>query len=428
MSNFSYVALDARGLETRGILDVTDQGEALRRIKEMGLFPTRVVAEAVQVGRATATNSLSLWRRVAGLNVPGLGGRIRPAALAVFTRNLATLIEAGMPLLRGLRTLQDQEENRLMRQVLRDLSAAIESGNPFSDALALHPRIFNRLYVNMVKAGELGGALDLTLHRLADFMEKAQRLKSRIQAALFYPCAVLFVAAAVVGVMIAFVIPRFRLVFDGLLGGADMPVFTSFVFGLSEQIRNHLPHIAIGALAMAVVFRLVLRTNLGRATFDRFKLAMPVLGTLLRKVAISRFARTLGTLAGSGVPLLQALTILKETAGNVLVRNVIANVHDRVKEGEPIAPTLKGSAIFPAMVAGMVDVGEQTGALPEMLNKIAERCDEEVDQAATALTSLLEPVLLVFLAVVVGSIVIAMFLPLLIIMDRGFDRGDPGDV
>ncbi|HKS38166.1 MAG TPA: type II secretion system F family protein [Verrucomicrobiae bacterium] len=428
MSSYSYVALDSRGLELRGTLDVPDQDEALRRIKGMGLFPTKVLAAtADKPPRAGAAPRANFFRRAASISIPGLRGRIKPATLSEFTHNLATLIQAGMPLLRGLQLLREQEENREMRRVIGEIVQGIESGNSLAETLAAHPKVFNRLYINMVRAGELGGALDVTLGRLAEFMEKAQRIKGKIKAALFYPCAVVFVAAAVVSVMIVFVIPRFKLVFDGLMNGLSMPAFTTFVFNLSEAVQRHILGITIGLAGLTGTFLLLIRTRRGRWSFDRLKLDVPVLGPVFRKAAISRFARTLGTLSGSGVPVLQALTILKETAGNVVVRQVIARVHDQVKQGEPIAPTLKASRVFPAMVAGMVDVGEQTGALPEMLTKIADKCDEDVDNAATALTSLLEPVLLVFLAIVVGSIVIAMFLPLVDIIGRGFDHTGPHD-
>jgi len=422
MSNYAYVAVDPQGIEMRGTLEVPDQGEALRRIKEMGLFPTKL--RAAGEGRTRAARIRphfdAAWKKKA-LAIPVLGVRVKPASLTIFTRQIATLVEAGMPLLRSLRTLEEQEENRLLKGIIGDLALAIEGGSSFSEAVAMHPKVFNRLYVNMVKAGEIGGALEVTLQRLAEFMEKAQKIKGKIKAAMFYPCAVMFVAAGILTIMVVFVVPRFKLVFMDLLGGRPMPAFTVFVLGICEAVKNHLLITSAGAAAVATVFFLGLRTEWGRWAFDKFKLTMPVLGPLFRKAAISRFARTLGTLVGSGVPILQALTIVKETAGNVILGHVISNVHEHVKEGDPIAPTLKASRVFPAMVAGMVDVGEQTGALPEMLMKIADNCDQDVDNAASAMTSLLEPIMIVFLAVVVGSIVIAMFLPILRIITDGVD-------
>ena len=430
MSSYAYVAVDPQGVESRGTLDVSDQSEALRRIKEMGLFPTKVLA-ADRPGRRAALaqsrpRTAPVRRR---LSIPGWGSGIRAAALTVFTRQLATLIEAGMPLLRGLRTLQEQAENRALRRIIRELSLVIEGGSSFAEALALHPRIFNRLYINMVKAGEIGGVLDVTLRRLADFMEKAQKIKGKVKAAMYYPCAVLCVAAIILTLLMTYVVPRFKEVFEGLLGGGRMPPFTLLVLRVSEAMKSHLLLAIVAAAAVGIAFLCALRTGWGRWSFDQFKLAMPLLGPVFRKVAISRFSRTLGTLLGSGVPILQALTIVKETAGNVVVGGVISDVHQQVKEGEPIAPALKGSGVFPAMVAGMVDVGEQTGALPEMLLKIADTYDEEVDNAVTAMTSLLEPIMIVFLALIVGSIVIALFLPLISITGQAdpFGHGGPAD-
>jgi type IV pilus assembly protein PilC len=411
MSNYSYVAVDPQGMETRGTLDVADQSEALRRIKEMGLFPTKVLSPDGSRHRATATRRRA---RARGWHLPilRLWGRIKPARLAVFTRQLATLVEAGMPLLRSLRTLDEQEENREVKRVIGELALAIESGSSFGEAVAMHPRVFNRLYVNMVKAGEISGALEVTLRRLAEFMEKAQKIKGKVKAAMFYPTAVLVVAVGILTLLMGYVLPRFQAVFEGLFEGRPLPAFTRFVMRLSEIFQHRFLLVGAAVVALGVLLALALRTSWGRCTFDRLKLALPVFGPVFRKLAISRFSRTLGTLVSNGVPILQALNIVKETAGNVIVGQVVSTVHERVKEGDPIAPTLKASGVFPAMVAGMVDVGEQTGALPEMLMKIADNYDDEVDNAVSAMTSLLEPIMIVFLAVVVGSIVIAVFLPL----------------
>lgn len=413
MSNYSYVAVDPQGVESRGTVDVSDQTEAVRRIKEMGLFPTKVLAASQRGHRAAQSQPYpQVERRGWNLSFPGFGGGVGTRALTAFTRQLATLVEAGMPLLRGLRILQEQAESRALRRVIRELSLTIENGSSFAEALALRPKVFNGLYVNMVKAGEIGGALDVTLRRLAEFMEKSQKIKGKVKAAMYYPGAVLCVATAILTLLMTYVVPRFKEVLEGLLGGGQMPTFTMFVLRISELVKHNILLGAILAAAFTMAFLFSLRTAWGRWSFDRFKLAMPLVGVMFRKVAISRFSRTLGTLLSSGVPVLQALTIVKETAGNVVVGRVISDVHQRVKEGDPIAPSLKASGVFPAMVAGMVDVGEQTGALPEMLMKIADNYDDEVDNSVSAMTSLLEPIMIVFLAVVVGSIVVALFLPL----------------
>lgn len=422
MSNYCYEAVDAGGLKIQGMVDVADQSEALRRIKEMGLFPTRVFVARYRRTTIAQRKTLRVRRRFSLSTSIGRGG-IRSRALAVFTRQLATLVEAGMPLLRGLNTLREQEENPRLKVILSELASSIEGGGSLSEAMAAHPRVFNGLYRNMVKAGELGGALEVTLRRLAEFMEKAQRIKGKVKAAMFYPSTVLVVALTILGVLMVYVVPRFQLVFQGLLNGAAMPPFTLFILKISEAIQSHLLFAGIAIATLVALFTTGLRTKWGRWTMDRFKLGMPLLGPVFRKAAISRFARTLGTLLHSGVPVLQSLTIVRETAGNVVIGNVIAKVHESVKEGDTIAVPLKASGIFPAMVAGMVDVGEQTGALPDMLLKVADTYDEEVDNAVGAMTSILEPLMILFLAVVVGSIVIALYLPILYVVNNGVDGG-----
>jgi type IV pilus assembly protein PilC len=432
MSSYCYEAVDGGGLKTHGTIDVADQSEALRRIKEMGLFPVKIVqagtrwrGQLAARRKVVATPSggarLLTSRLARTLAPPFFGERVKSAHLAVFTRQLATLIEAGMPLLRGLRTLREQEESPALKRIIGELAEFIESGGSLSEGLAAHPKVFDKLYVNMAKAGELGGVLEITLRRLAEFMEKAQKIKGKVKAAMFYPVSVLVVAMGILALLMIYVIPRFQQIFEGLLNGASMPAFTMFVLKISEMVRGHFVFTGIGALAFLAAFMFMLRTTWGRAAFDRFKLRMPVLGPVFRKIAVSRFARTLGTLLQNGVPILQALTIVRETVGNVIVANLISKIHDSVKEGETVAAPMKASRVFPAMVAGMVDVGEQTGALPDLLMKVADNYDEEVDNAVSAMTSLLEPIMIVFLAVIVGSIVIAMFLPLIEISNRGFD-------
>ena len=424
MSSYSYVAVDPAGLEMRGTLDVSDQAEALRRIKEMGLFPTRVSEGAKAARNRLRPRGVQPRKSILQFR---FGAKVKPRVLNTFTRQLATLVEAGMPLLRSLRLLREQAENPVMKEVAGALTLSVETGSSLTEAVMAHPRIFNALYVNMVRAGEIGGALEITLRRLAEFMEKSQRIKGKIKSALFYPSAVLTVAGGVLVLMMVYIVPRFRLVFEGLTGGRQLPVFTMFVFKLSELVQHHI--LTVGAIigVFLALIALSLRTASGRWTFDHFKLAMPILGSVFRKAAIGRFARTLGTLVSNGVPILQALTIVKETAGNVVVGRVIGAVHENVKQGDAIAPTLKASGVFPVMIAGMVDVGEQTGALPEMLMKIADNCDEDVDNAASAMTSLLEPILIVFLAVIVGAIVIAMFLPIVTVINDPNGLGGPSD-
>ncbi len=420
MPKYDYEALDSRGNATKGSIEVASQNEAIGRVKEMGLFPTKV-AEAAKVQEKSAGKKAKPAAKPKGkkggamninIKIPGLGSGVKPKVLTTFTRQLATLVDAGLPLLRGLRVLEKQERNANLKSILGQLSLAIEGGSTFSEALAQHPKVFNRLFVNMVKAGELGGVLEVVLKRLAEFSEKAQKIKGKVKAAMFYPVAVLVVAVGIMILLMVMVVPKFKEVFSGM--GFALPGFTVFVLWVSDLIRLHIVT-TMGAMAVVVVIFLLLinKTKMGRHLWDKFKLKMPALGPVISKVAIFRFTRTLGTLVSSGVPILQALTIVKETAGNIIISNAVSKVHESVKEGETITAPLEASGVFPPMVVSMVDVGEQTGALPEMLLKIADNYDEEVDNAVAAMTSLLEPIMIVFLAVIVGSIVIAMFLPLI---------------
>jgi type IV pilus assembly protein PilC len=432
MPKFNYVAMDQHGKETKGTLEVGSQNEAIGRVKEMGLFPTKIVEiekvrekgqkKAAPAGKAGGKKKGGVNLNL-NIQIPGLSGRVKTKVLTTFTRQLATLVDAGLPLLRGLRVLEKQERHPTLKSILAELALAIEGGSTFSESLAQHPKVFNRLFVNMVKAGELGGVLEVVLQRLSEFMEKAQKIKGKIIAAMFYPCAVLVVATAILIILMVKVVPAFQQVFEGMLEGASLPKFTLFVLGCSSMIKDHIVYTTAGVAVFIVLFMLFKRTKFGRHAWDKFKLKMPVIGPVVSKVAISRFTRTLGTLVSSGVPILQALTIVKETAGNVIVANAVGAVHESVKEGETITAPLEASGVFPPMVISMVDVGEQTGALPEMLLKIADNYDDEVDNSVAAMTSLLEPIMIVFLAVIVGSIVIAMFLPLIELMNRVGDSG-----
>src|SRR5258705_1409568 len=435
MPKFSYVAMDSRGKETKGTLEVNNQNEAIGRLKEMGFFPTKVVevdkakekadAKTKTGGKGGAPGKKGALNVSLNIKIPGLAGKVKGKVLTAFTRQLATLVDAGLPLLRGLRVLEKQEKNKTLKDIIGQLALSIEGGSTFSEGLAQHPKVFNRLYVNMVKAGELGGVLEVVLSRLADFMEKAQKIKGKVIAAMFYPVAVMVVAVVILAVLMIFVVPKFKDIFKDMLPGKPLPGFTRFVLGISDAIANHFIVTAICGVIAVAGFLAFIKTRLGRSLWDKFKLNMPILGVVISKVAISRFTRTLGTLVSSGVPILQALTIVQETSGNAVVGNAASALHVSVKEGETITAPLEASKVFPPMVVSMVDVGEQTGALPEMLMKIADNYDEEVDNAVAAMTSLLEPIMIVFLAVVVGSICIAIFLPLITLIENVRDTTNP---
>jgi type IV pilus assembly protein PilC len=419
MPKFNYIALDQRGNETKGSIEVGSQNEAIGRVKEMGLFPTKIIEsekeEKAAKGKAKPAAKTAAGKKKGGMNlnlaIPGFGGKVKPKVLTTFTRQLATLVDAGLPLLRGLRVLEKQERNPVLKRILGELATSIEGGSTFSEGLAQHPKVFNRLFVNMVKAGELGGVLEVVLKRLAEFSEKAQKIKGKVKAALFYPIAVLIVAVGIMVLLMTFVVPKFKDVFAGM--GITLPGFTVFVLATSDIIQHNIVACLIGAVVFFMLFKLFLKTKFGRLAWDKFILICPPMGQVVSKVAISRFTRTLGTLVSSGVPILQALNIVKETAGNVVIANAVQKIHESVKEGETITAPMESCKVFPPMVVSMVDVGEQTGAMPEMLLKISDNYEEEVDNAVSAMTSLLEPIMIVFLAVIVGSIVIAMFLPLI---------------
>jgi len=435
MPKFSYVAMDQKGKEQRGTIEVASQNEAIGRVKEMGLFPTKIVevdkakekgaTKSTAAGKGKGKGKQKGGAMTINIKIPGLGGKVKGKVLTTFTRQLATLVDAGLPLLRGMRVLEKQERNPTLKSIIGELSLAVEGGSTFSEALAQHPKVFNRLYINMVKAGELGGVLEVVLNRLAEFQEKAQKIKGKVVAAMFYPVAVLVVAVAILAVLVIIVIPKFKEVFAGLGEGRPLPAFTQLVLNISDTVRYNMVGTVIVLAVVIVSFVIFIKTKFGRHVWDKFKLKMPVLGPVISKVAISRFTRTLGTLVSSGVPILQALTIVRETSGNVVIANAVTAVHESVKEGETITAPLEASGVFPPMVISMVDVGEQTGALPEMMMKIADNYDDEVDNAVAAMTSLLEPIMIIFLAVIVGSIVIAMFLPLIDLMNSlgGSDGG-----
>jgi type IV pilus assembly protein PilC len=422
MPHFNYVALDARGQEATGLVEAASTNDAIGRLRQAGYFPTSVYEEAV--ARSEAKTARRRAAKMVRATKPRAAGgilllqrtKVKAKVLMIFTRQLATLIDSGLPLLRSLTVLEKQERDKLLKKTINKLADAVQSGNTFSDALALHPRIFNNLYVNMVKAGEVGGVLELVLNRLSEFQEKANKIKNKVMSAMVYPIIVMTMAVGIMGFLMVFIVPKFEAIFHDMLGDKPLPVITQFVIGASNLVQ-HRALVLVGAvIAVVAAYKFIGRTRGGRFVIDSFKLRMPLFGDLNRKTAISRFARTLGTLVTSGVPILQALSITRETAGNATIASAISQVHDSVKEGESIVQPLEASRAFPPMVISMIDVGEETGKLPEMLLKIADVYDDEVDNAVAALTSMLEPIMIVFLALIVGTIVLALFTPLISII------------
>lgn len=373
---------------------------------------------------ARAPSSRGADRALALASVTGkkrrrsFGKEINTKGAAVFTRQLSTLVKAGMPILRSLEVLGRQEKRPAFKQTIEHIAETIRGGGDFSDGLAAHERVFDRLYVNMIKAGEAGGVLGTVLERLSVFMEKAEKIKGKVKSAMIYPIIIVSVAMAIVSVLMIFVVPKFEEIFTGLLKGQPLPWLTQMLLNISNFLKDHYLTAIGGLVATYFAFKFFAGTKLGRKIIDWCLIHMPVVGDLFLKAAIGRFTRTFGTLLASGVPILQALMITRDTSGNVHIANALTVVHDRVKEGDNVAKPLESTRIFPGMVTSMIEVGEETGALADMLTRIADTYDEEVDNAVAGLTSIIEPIMIVFMAVMVGTIVIALFLPLVSIIQH----------
>jgi type IV pilus assembly protein PilC len=370
--------------------------------------PTRdAVVAKLRTQQVIATNVRGKPRDI---TIPGFGGGVDEKEIVVFTRQFATMIDAGLPLVQCLEILASQQDNKVFKKALTEIRQSVEGGLTFAAALKQHPKIFSSLYANMVEAGEAGGILDTILNRLAQYMEKAMALKKKVKSAMIYPSTIVSVAVVVVIFLLVFVIPTFKAMFEGF--GAALPLPTQIVLELSNIVRAYFL-LGLGAIAAMIVgIRMWYRTTSGKLAIDSFMLKTPVFGMLIRKVAVAKFTRTLGTLISSGVAILDGLEITARTAGNKVVEGAVLRTRSSIAEGKTIADPLKASGVFPPMVVQMIAVGEQTGALDAMLGKIADFYDEEVDTAVTNLTALLEPMLMVFLGIVIGGVVIAMYMPI----------------
>jgi type IV pilus assembly protein PilC len=339
-----------------------------------------------------------------------LGSKVKDKEMAIFTRQFSTMIDAGLPLVQCLTVLAEQSESKNLRGVTASVARGVEQGSTLAESLRKHPRTFDDLFTNLVEVGETGGILDIVLQRLAVYIEKAAALKRKVKSAMVYPASIMGVAFMVVVFMLTFVIPTFTTMFKDL--GADLPLPTKIVVWLSEFVRSYILIIIAAIVSAVFALRSYYRTETGRSTIDALLLKVPVMGTLIRKVAVARFTRTLGTLVQSGVPILEGLRITARTAGNRVVEKAVLQCRAAVTEGKTLADPLRSSGVFPPMVTQMISVGEQTGALDAMLAKIADFYDDEVDTAVTTLTSLLEPMMIVFLGVIIGGLVVAMYLPI----------------
>ncbi len=429
MAKFQYIARDSAGQEQRGTIDAADRSQAIAAIRAGGLMPTAIgevkgssqPAPAKKKGGAPAPAGGG--KKKGGLNfnikLPSfMRGKVKTKDLTAFTRQLATLVNAGLPLMRCIEVVKKQNRVPALQDCLEGISESISGGGTFSEALTGYPKIFNNLYVNMVKAGEAGGVLEVVLARLAEFAEKAEKIKNKVKGAMIYPMVVLTAAVGITAFLLVTVIPKFQQVFNDILGGEELPPVTQFVMDASEFVQHNGGQIAIGFVAFVVLYKMIGKTKKGALMLDHMRLKMPVTGTLVQRSAVSQVTRTLGTLLGSGVPILQALSIVRDTTGNLVIRNAIQSVHDAVKEGESMTDPLAACGVFPPMVVSMVQVGEETGALADMLTRVANTYDDEVDNAVSGLTAAIEPALIIFLAAVVGTIVIAMFMPMVKIISN----------
>jgi len=409
MAVFQYEAMNAAGQEVKAEVEAATAEEAISRIREQGLFPTKVKERSAK--KKGAGEGVPAGKRPAG---SGGFGRVSGKQLTQFTRQLATLQDAGLPILRSLRVLEQQQKPGLLRQVVKEVGEEVEGGATLSEAMNKHPKAFNRLYVKMVAAGEAGGVLEVILSRLAEFMEKAQRLRRKVIGAMIYPVAVVgFASMILLGIMM-FVVPRFQEIFADF--GTDLPKPTLVLIATSNWIVHGLPPgwaiLLLTPVAVVLILKLIKQSEVGRYVLDFIKLKIPIMGQVVQKSSVARFSRTLGELINAGVPILEAINITKDTAGNEVFSRALGEVHDSIREGESFAEPLRASRVVDAMVVNMVDVGEETGDLDKMLLKVADNYDEEVETLVGSLVSLLEPILVIFLGLVVGSIVVALFLPL----------------
>jgi type IV pilus assembly protein PilC len=392
MPKFTWEARTKAGAQQKGVMEASNESMVEAQLKKYGFTNISVKAEK------------------AGFKFGGGGGKVDTKDLVVFTRQFATMIDSGLPLVQCLDILASQQLNKSFKSALQNIKESVESGSTFADALAKHPKIFDQLYVNLIAAGEVGGILDTILSRLAAYIEKALKLKKQVKGAMVYPATIISIAVVVIGVILVFVIPTFAKMFADF--GGTLPMPTIIVITMSNFLQKYILVIIGVFYGIKVAIGKYYATPAGRKLMDRFFLQLPVVGVLIRKVAVAKFTRTLGTMISSGVPIMDGLEIVAKTAGNKIVEDAIYKVRQAISEGKTMAEPLGESGVFPPMVTQMIAVGEATGAMDTMLNKIADFYDDEVDDAVGNLTSMMEPLLMLFLGVTVGGLVVAMYLPI----------------
>lgn len=424
MAVFQYEALNASGQEIKDTVEAPSKEDAVAKVRGLGYFPTKIV-EKTDKRKAAARAVGGRPKKAAGTGF----GRVSIKTLTSFTRQLSTLQDAGLPILRSIKILEQQQKPGMLRKVLREVHDDIEGGATLSEALSRHPKAFNRLYCNMVAAGEAGGVLDVILQRLADFMEKAQKLRRKIIGAMIYPCVVISIAAAIVTFIMVMVVPKFRDIFKDF--NAKMPAMTEVLIGISNWFASGAPpgwvFVLLSPILIIGTYKLIRQAKIGRVALDTAMLSVPVAGQIVSKSSIARFTRTLGTLISAGVPILEAIKITRDTTGNEIYAAMLDKVHDSIREGDTFANPLRASKCVDAIVVNMVDVGEETGELDKMLMKVADNYDDEVDTLVASLVSLLEPIMVVVLGLIVGFIVVSLFLPLVALIQSLQTTGGPDE-
>jgi type IV pilus assembly protein PilC len=414
MATFQYEAMNSAGQVVKDSVDAGSSEEAIQKIRAMGRFPTKIKERSGGGGKSGKAGTQAAAAAAASSARPTQRrkvGKVSVKLLTQFTRQLSTLQDAGLPILRSLRILEEQQKPGMLRVAIRLVAEDVEAGASLSEAMGRHPKAFDRLYTNMIRAGELGGVLDLILNRLADFMERSQALKRKIKGAMIYPAAVITFAFLIVAGLLYFVVPKFKTIFQDM--GEELPAPTQALLDLSDGMVNGGWMWLIAIPVGFFVITKLLRQSQGGAFFlDRVKLSTPIMGQIVGKSSVARFSRTLGTLLAAGVPILDALTITADTAGNEVYTKALKSVRDSIREGESIAKPLRQARVVDAMVVNMIDVGEETGELDRMLEKVADTYEEEVEVLVSGMVSLLEPVMVITLGLIVGFIVIALFMPM----------------
>ncbi|OEU72073.1 MAG: pilus assembly protein PilC [Desulfuromonadales bacterium C00003107] len=396
MAKFAWEGKTRSGQAQKGEMEAPNEAAVAATLRRQGVMPGKIK----EAGKGVNME----------IKIPGFGGKITTKDLVVFTRQFATMIDAGLPLVQCLDILGRQQDKQIFKDILVQVKESVESGSTFADALKKHPKAFDNLFVNLVAAGEVGGILDTILNRLAAYLEKAHKLKKQVKSAMTYPATIVGIAVVVISVILLFVIPAFEKMFADF--GSALPMPTQIVIAISNFIQDYIVAIILGVIVLIVAVKKIYATKKGCDFIDDMLLKLPIFGMLLRKVAVAKFTRTLGTMISSGVPILDGLEIVAKTAGNRTIEKAIYQVKQSISEGKTIAEPLEKSGVFPPMVCQMIAVGEQSGSIDTMLNKIADFYDDEVDDAVGNLTAMMEPMLMLFLGTTVGGLVIAMYLPI----------------